>query len=227
MIAHKIVSKAEGRTRALADVEPSPACDRARRGPRQGPTTRSGRARRVQRDLARVARRPDLRHQARLRVRQRRCGRIQRPGPGHAWSCFPSTPTPRRAGSAQDSARRLGVAPAVVITDSFGRAWRHGQCDVAIGCAGIAPLEDWRGRRDAVGRELTATWIAIADELASAADLARIKGRQATSGDRHGRRAPRHRRRRPGRGGAAPARRRRTFSGSVATATAPDSQERA
>jgi coenzyme F420-0:L-glutamate ligase/coenzyme F420-1:gamma-L-glutamate ligase len=71
--------------------------------------------------------------------------------------------------------RRLGVAPAVVITDSFGRAWRHGQCDVAIGCAGIAPLEDWRGRRDAAGRELTATWIAIADELASAADLARSK----------------------------------------------------
>jgi coenzyme F420-0:L-glutamate ligase/coenzyme F420-1:gamma-L-glutamate ligase len=62
-----------------------------------------------------------------------------------------------------------------VITDSFGRAWRHGQCDVAIGCAGIAPLEDWRGRRDAAGRELTATWIAIADELASAADLARSK----------------------------------------------------
>ena len=71
--------------------------------------------------------------------------------------------------------RHLGVAPAVVITDSFGRAWRHGQCDVAIGCAGIAPLEDWRGRRDAAGRELTATWIAIADELASAADLARSK----------------------------------------------------
>jgi coenzyme F420-0:L-glutamate ligase/coenzyme F420-1:gamma-L-glutamate ligase len=70
---------------------------------------------------------------------------------------------------------RMGVSPAVLITDSFGRAWRHGQCDVAIGCAGIAPLEDWRGRRDAVGRELTATWIAIADELASAADLARAK----------------------------------------------------
>jgi coenzyme F420-0:L-glutamate ligase / coenzyme F420-1:gamma-L-glutamate ligase len=69
----------------------------------------------------------------------------------------------------------LGVAPAVVITDSFGRAWRHGQSDVAIGCAGLAPLEDWRGRRDGVGRELKATWIAIADELAAAADLARAK----------------------------------------------------
>jgi coenzyme F420-0:L-glutamate ligase/coenzyme F420-1:gamma-L-glutamate ligase len=71
------------------------------------------------------------------------------------------------------------VRPAVLITDSFGRAWRHGQCDVAIGCAGLSPLEDWRGRRDAMGRELKATWIAVADELAAAADLARRKdGRQ-------------------------------------------------
>jgi coenzyme F420-0:L-glutamate ligase/coenzyme F420-1:gamma-L-glutamate ligase len=70
---------------------------------------------------------------------------------------------------------RLGAQPAVIITDSFGRAWRHGQCDVAIGAAGIAPLQDWRGLRDSQGRELTATWIAVADELAAAADLARSK----------------------------------------------------
>jgi coenzyme F420-0:L-glutamate ligase/coenzyme F420-1:gamma-L-glutamate ligase len=70
---------------------------------------------------------------------------------------------------------RLGVAPAVLITDSFGRAWRHGQVDVAIGCAGLAPLDDWRGRHDARGRDLKATWIAVADELAAAADLARAK----------------------------------------------------
>jgi coenzyme F420-0:L-glutamate ligase/coenzyme F420-1:gamma-L-glutamate ligase len=68
-----------------------------------------------------------------------------------------------------------GQAPAVLITDSFGRAWRHGQCDVAIGCAGLNPLEDWRGRTDARGRELKATWIAVADQLAAAADLARAK----------------------------------------------------
>jgi coenzyme F420-0:L-glutamate ligase/coenzyme F420-1:gamma-L-glutamate ligase len=67
------------------------------------------------------------------------------------------------------------VAPAIIITDSFGRAWRHGQVDVAIGCAGLAPLEDWRGRTDATGRELKATWIAVADELAAAADLTRTK----------------------------------------------------
>jgi coenzyme F420-0:L-glutamate ligase/coenzyme F420-1:gamma-L-glutamate ligase len=82
-----------------------------------------------------------------------------------------------------DSARRLrsglggltGARLAVVVTDSFGRAWRSGQCDVAIGCAGIQPLDDWRGRTDMRGRELHATVIAIADELAAAADLARSK----------------------------------------------------
>jgi coenzyme F420-0:L-glutamate ligase/coenzyme F420-1:gamma-L-glutamate ligase len=68
-----------------------------------------------------------------------------------------------------------GAAPAVVVTDSFGRAWRHGQTDVAIGAAGIAVLEDWRGRTDRVGRVLHATWIALVDEIAGAADLARSK----------------------------------------------------
>jgi coenzyme F420-0:L-glutamate ligase/coenzyme F420-1:gamma-L-glutamate ligase len=66
-----------------------------------------------------------------------------------------------------------GAAPAVVVTDSFGRPWRHGQADVAIGAAGLAPLDDWRGRADRAGRDLAATWIAIADEAAAAADLAR------------------------------------------------------
>jgi coenzyme F420-0:L-glutamate ligase/coenzyme F420-1:gamma-L-glutamate ligase len=68
-----------------------------------------------------------------------------------------------------------GAAPAVLITDSFGRAWRHGQCDIALGCAGMAPLEDWRGRTDSVGLELRATWIAVADAAAATADLARSK----------------------------------------------------
>jgi coenzyme F420-0:L-glutamate ligase/coenzyme F420-1:gamma-L-glutamate ligase len=70
---------------------------------------------------------------------------------------------------------RLGVAPAVVVTDSFGRAWRHGQCEVAIGVAGLTPVDDWRGRHDSEGRELHATAIAVADEAAAAADLARTK----------------------------------------------------
>jgi coenzyme F420-0:L-glutamate ligase/coenzyme F420-1:gamma-L-glutamate ligase len=80
------------------------------------------------------------------------------------------------------SARRIrgeiggaGSAPAVVIADSFGRAWRLGQADVAIGCAGLEPLADWRGGRDARGNELAATVIAVADEAAAAADLTRDK----------------------------------------------------
>jgi len=66
-------------------------------------------------------------------------------------------------------------APAVMITDSFGRAWRHGQTDVAIGLAGLAPLDDWRGRTDAGGLALQATWLAVADAAAGAADLVRAK----------------------------------------------------
>ena len=77
------------------------------------------------------------------------------------------------------SARRLRAAlpsrPAVVIADSFGRAWRHGQCDVAIGIAGLRALDDWRGRRDPRGLELRATAIAVADQAAAAADLVRDK----------------------------------------------------
>jgi coenzyme F420-0:L-glutamate ligase / coenzyme F420-1:gamma-L-glutamate ligase len=68
---------------------------------------------------------------------------------------------------------REGIA--VVISDSFGRAWRLGQAEVAIGCAGLMPLDDWRGRRDAAGQELEATLIAVADEAAAAADLVREK----------------------------------------------------
>jgi coenzyme F420-0:L-glutamate ligase/coenzyme F420-1:gamma-L-glutamate ligase len=68
-----------------------------------------------------------------------------------------------------------GSGIGVVISDSFGRAWRLGQAEVAIGCAGLAPLDDWRGRKDSSGRELEATLIAIADEAAAAADLVRDK----------------------------------------------------
>ncbi|MBV9801998.1 MAG: coenzyme F420-0:L-glutamate ligase, partial [Solirubrobacterales bacterium] len=78
-------------------------------------------------------------------------------------------------GSARHIRHRLPSTPAIVITDSFGRAWRHGQVDLAIGCAGLQPTEDWRGRTDTAGREMKATWIAVADELAAAADLARTK----------------------------------------------------
>ena len=66
---------------------------------------------------------------------------------------------------------RFGVAPAVIVSDSFGRAWRDGTTDVAIGVAGMSPLRDLRGTKDARGRTLEATVIAVADELAGAAEL--------------------------------------------------------
>lgn len=75
--------------------------------------------------------------------------------------------------SARALRRALGARCGVVIADSFGRAWRVGQADVAIGAAGIAVLDDWRGRADREGRELEATLVAVADQAASAADLAR------------------------------------------------------
>ena len=82
--------------------------------------------------------------------------------------------------SARELRAQLRNGAAVVIADSFGRAWRHGQADVAIGCAGLAPLDDRRGAKDAEGRELIATMDAVADQAASAAALVRDKsGREA------------------------------------------------
>jgi coenzyme F420-0:L-glutamate ligase/coenzyme F420-1:gamma-L-glutamate ligase len=79
-------------------------------------------------------------------------------------------------------AELLREAPALIISDSFGRAWRLGQVEVAIGCAGLAPLDDRRGRLDAVGRELTVTVSAVADAAAAAAGLVQAKeGREAVA----------------------------------------------
>jgi coenzyme F420-0:L-glutamate ligase/coenzyme F420-1:gamma-L-glutamate ligase len=71
--------------------------------------------------------------------------------------------------------RALGVEVAVIVSDTAGRPWRRGQTDIAVGCAGLAPLLDLRGRTDQHGRELTVTLTAVADELAAAADLAKGK----------------------------------------------------
>ena len=69
-------------------------------------------------------------------------------------------------------ATELGVEVAVIVSDSFGRPWRWGIVDVALGVAGLAPLDDWRGRPDAAGRTMHATVVAVADEIASTAELA-------------------------------------------------------
>jgi coenzyme F420-0:L-glutamate ligase/coenzyme F420-1:gamma-L-glutamate ligase len=78
----------------------------------------------------------------------------------------------RSAKRIRDAVRaHAGVEVAVVVSDTFGRAWRHGLTDVAIGVSGLAGVVDLRGRRDARGRELLVTEVAVADEVASAAEL--------------------------------------------------------
>jgi coenzyme F420-0:L-glutamate ligase/coenzyme F420-1:gamma-L-glutamate ligase len=66
---------------------------------------------------------------------------------------------------------RFGVEVAVIVSDTFGRPWRRGVTDVAIGVAGLRPVIDLRGTADALGRELQVTEVAVADELAAAAEL--------------------------------------------------------
>jgi coenzyme F420-0:L-glutamate ligase/coenzyme F420-1:gamma-L-glutamate ligase len=173
-VAHKVVSKAEGRVVDLAAVEPG---ERARelaaahgKDPRQvevilGETAELLRAERGV--LICVT------HQglvcANAGVDASNAGAEDR------LVLLPTDPDASARALRAGIRERCGAAPAVVITDSFGRAWRHGQVEVAIGCAGLSPLDDWRGRPDSAGRELAATWIAIADEVASAADLVRTK----------------------------------------------------
>ncbi|HLG68579.1 MAG TPA: coenzyme F420-0:L-glutamate ligase [Acidimicrobiales bacterium] len=73
--------------------------------------------------------------------------------------------------------RRLGVEVGVIVSDTFGRAWRRGVTDVAIGVAGVAGVVDLRGTTDALGRELVATEVCVADEIAGAAELVMGKDR--------------------------------------------------
>jgi coenzyme F420-0:L-glutamate ligase/coenzyme F420-1:gamma-L-glutamate ligase len=173
VISQKAVSKVEGRVRSLSEVEPG---ERA-----------LGLAAELDKDPALVE--LVLAESVRV-VRAERGVLITETNEG--WVCANAGIDSSNLADGQvsllpvdgdASARRIraeihaasGSAPAVVIADSFGRAWRVGQADIAIGCAGIAPLADWRGRRDSQGGELSATLIAIADELASAADLTRDK----------------------------------------------------
>jgi coenzyme F420-0:L-glutamate ligase / coenzyme F420-1:gamma-L-glutamate ligase len=98
--------------------------------------------------------------------------------PGDGWLVLlPRDPDASAARLRDALASRFGVAPAVVVSDSFGRAWRQGTTDVAVGVAGMSPLLDLRGTRDARGYELRSTVVAVADELAGAAELVMGKAR--------------------------------------------------
>jgi len=84
---------------------------------------------------------------------------------------LPRDPDASAARLRADLCARLHVRVATIVTDTFGRPWRNGVVNVAIGAAGLRPLEDWRGRTDAFGRRLQSTVIAVADELASTAAM--------------------------------------------------------
>jgi coenzyme F420-0:L-glutamate ligase / coenzyme F420-1:gamma-L-glutamate ligase len=168
VVAHKAVAKAEGRVVALGDVEPG---KRARAlGAEHGKDPRLVEL--ILRESLELVRADAGRLIARTRhgfVCANAGVDLSNAGGEEQAVLLPVDPD----GSARALRARLGCA--VVIGDSFGRAWRVGQAEVAIGCAGLAPLEDWRGRPDSSGRTLRATHIAVADQAAAAADLVRGK----------------------------------------------------
>jgi coenzyme F420-0:L-glutamate ligase / coenzyme F420-1:gamma-L-glutamate ligase len=175
VIAHKVVSKAEGRVRRLADIEPGERARELTAGLRRKD------ARLVQAVLDESA--AILRAQDGVIISETRHGFVcanagidqsNASAPGEL-ILLPEDPDGSARRLRAEIASLCGARPAVVIADSFGRAWRIGQTDVAIGVAGLAPLEQWVGRPDAYGRELRVTSIATADAAAAAADLVRAK----------------------------------------------------
>jgi coenzyme F420-0:L-glutamate ligase / coenzyme F420-1:gamma-L-glutamate ligase len=168
VVAQKAVSKAEGRIVRLADIEPS---DRAMaiaggRDPRRIEV--------ILRESARIVRlRPPL------VIAQTSHGFVcasagvdasNAPEPDTV-VLLPLDPDASAARLRDRLAELTGRKVAVIVSDSFGRAWRQGTTDVAIGCAGLRPLVDLEGERDRVGYELHATVIAVADQIAGAAQL--------------------------------------------------------
>lgn len=97
---------------------------------------------------------------------------IDRSNVDDGWCVLLPDDPDRSARRIRDAVRfRAGVEVAVVVTDTFGRTWRRGQTDVALGCAGIGAVLDLRGSTDAYGHELQVTVVAVVDEIAGAAEL--------------------------------------------------------
>jgi len=172
VVTQKVVSKAEDRLVELASVTPS---DFAR-----GWAERWGRdARQVElvlRESASIVRMAT----GGLIISRTRHGLVcanagvdvSNVGGGEVASLLPEDPDASARGIRDGIRSRTGAAPAVIVSDSFGRPWRNGIVNVAIGSAGIEAILDLRGEPDVAGRQMQATVIAVADELASAADLA-------------------------------------------------------
>jgi coenzyme F420-0:L-glutamate ligase / coenzyme F420-1:gamma-L-glutamate ligase len=171
VVTQKVVSKAEGRIVRLDDVHPRPEAEAfARAWDRD--------ARQVEvvlRESAEV-----LRMERGLIISRTHHGFVcanagvdaSNTGGEAVLTLLPVDPDRSARSLRSDIEASLGVAPAIVISDSFGRPWRLGIVDVALGVAGFAPLADLRGTPDADGRTMNATIVAIADEIASAAELA-------------------------------------------------------
>jgi len=172
VVAHKVVSKAEGRVVRLDDVEPSA----------QARDLASGEdPRRLEVILGESVRL--VRTRPPLVIAETRHGFVCASAGVDASNAtepdsvvlLPEDPDASAARLRDRLLELTGADVAVIVSDSFGRAWRQGTTDVAIGCAGLQPLLDLHGQRDATGYELHATVIAVADELAGAAEL--VKGK--------------------------------------------------
>ena len=175
VVAQKAVSKVEGRVVRLDEVEPS-----ARAVELAGP---DGDPRHVEVILGESV--EVVRSRPPLVIGRTRHGFVcasagvdasNAKGPGTV-ILLPLDPDGSAATLRARLAELTGIAPGVIVTDSFGRAWRQGTTDVALGVAGIVALCDLRGTRDGRGYELQSTMVAIADEIAGAAELVMGKTR--------------------------------------------------
>lgn len=171
LVCQKIVSKSEGRRVELSGVEPSVRA-------RELATMCLKDARLVElvlRESTRVVRCvPNVlivRHRLGFVVANAAIDQSNVPGGGEHALLLPKDPDASARDLREALRSAVGLAPAVIITDSFGRAWRQGVCGTAIGSAGIQALLDRRGETDREGRTLQVTQVAIADALAAAAAL--------------------------------------------------------
>lgn len=170
VVAQKVVSKAEGRVVALEELEPSSAAEEIAGA--DGRDARQVEA--VLREATRIVRR-----RGGLVIAETRHGFVcasagvdasNAPAPG-LLVLLPLDPDASAARLRERFRELTGKEVGVLITDSFGRAWRQGTTDIAIGAAGVPVLLDLSGEVDPAGYELHATVIAVADELAAAAQL--------------------------------------------------------
>src|SRR5271166_3479551 len=170
VVTHKVVSKAEGALVAMDEIQPSKASRVWAR--RYGVDARVS-------ELALRESRRIVRRKRGVLITETKHGFIcansgvdvsNVDGGKHA-VLLPANPDRSAARLRREVKKRLGVEIAVIVSDSFGRPWREGLTEVAIGAAGMRPLVDYRGRRDAHGYSLHATVDAVADELACAAGL--------------------------------------------------------